>query len=117
MSPSSPPTKRCFVSNRGIHDYSLLARFGTTIFVTDGRVNLSDINSIGSEWARALRDSSPDDYIVPSGPLLLNMIGASLFASLHGRLNLLLFKGDPAQPGSGHYVPREIPMASLMGAM
>lgn len=104
-------TRKCFVANQGFHDYSGLAKFGETIFVSSGRIALNDTGAMAQDWAKALADSQPDDYLVPSGPLFYNMIGASLFATLHGRLNVLVFISN------GSYLAREIPMASLMGAM
>ncbi len=102
--------RKVFIPNRGGHDYSGVTKFGTPIYVTEGRVNRFDTTSLYRDFIAAMADSTPDDYLVPAGMNVLNAIGAAVFARLHGRLNLLVYKGDE----EGTYTLRTVDIDSLM---
>lgn len=84
--------RKVFISNKGAHDYSSAERFGELIPVTEGRLNPFDTSSMYHAFAQALRDSSPEDYILVTGIASLNAIGASLFVAMHGKLTLLVYR-------------------------
>ena len=96
-------TSKVYVPNRGSgHDYSSAEEYGSLVFVTSGAVNPYNTGAIYRKWYDALKDSSPQDYIVSTSLNVLCMIGAGMFAAKHGRLNILLFTK------SGTYKKREI---------
>lgn len=106
-------TKKVYIPNRGVHNYADAERFGELVYVTSGRVSRTEVGSIYRAWIEALSDSQPDDMIVNAGLTTLNMIGAAIFARMHGRLNMLLF--NPGRDGEpGHYLYREIDVDSLL---
>lgn len=55
-----------------------------------------------------IKASKPLDYILLSGMTVMCSIACSMFAAKHGRLNLLIYKPDPRNPGT--YVERIIVM-------
>jgi len=48
-----------------------------------------------------MKDSGPEDFIVPCSLNVMNIIAGAVFARKHGRLNLLLFK-------EGEYIERNL---------
>ena len=101
---------KVFVVNRSGHDYSAAKKYGDLVFVTEGRQNRFSVNTHGRSWAESLRDSGPDDLIILSSMNVLCSIGCALFASMHGCLNVLMFR-------NGKYVKRELSMKELMATM
>ena len=85
-------TKRVYVPNRGTHDYSDAWKFGDLVFCTDGALNRKDLKTMHSELARAMQDSTAEDYILMTSLSSLCSIACSLFVFWHGRLNILLFE-------------------------
>ena len=94
--------RKVFIANKsGLHNYSAAEEFGEIIFVTQGRINRLDITEMVLAFQDALAHSSPEDFILTTGPAVLNSIGCAVFAHMHGRINLLLYKNL-------EYKPREI---------
>jgi hypothetical protein len=85
--------KTIFIPNKSNHNYDASKQFGTLVSVTEGNKDLYNLNGLMREMD-ILYESHSDDYILISGAPIINIIACSIFASLHGRLNLLLFKKD-----------------------
>mgnify|MGYP001577752114 CR=1 FL=1 len=81
-----------FLINEGLHDYSAAAKFGERVIsLTQGIC--SRVNATGHmrEIAAGLACSHPDDWLVISGPPLVNILACAEFAVKHGKLNLLIY--------------------------
>lgn len=85
---------KIYIPNKGSHDYSDALRYGEVVYVTKGEQNRYGIGGMIRVWAKVLKDSSSDDYIMMSSLTNLCSIGCSLFALKHNKLNLLLFRND-----------------------
>lgn len=83
-----------FIVNRSSHDFSAAMIYGDLVFLSEGPMNRYATNNMIRMFKDALKDSSPGDYIVPCSLNVMNSIACAIFAHLHGRLNLLLFKGN-----------------------
>jgi hypothetical protein len=90
-----------YVVSKSSHDFSQAKRYGRLIFLSEGAMNRYHVNNMVRQFERMLKDSGPDDFILPCGLSVMNSIACAVFAMLHGRLNLLLFK-------KGVYVERNI---------
>lgn len=101
--------RKVFVPNLGAHDFSAAEKYGELIFVTKGHQNRYSIDDKARAWAKALKDSSPEDCIVVSSYSHLVAVGCSMFAVIHGRINLLLFRGKD-------YVLREAMLRQVLEA-
>ena len=99
--------RKVFVCNKGGHNYEGAKKYGQLIYVTEGSVNRFATSSLYRSFIESLEGSSPDDYFLVTSVNTLNAIGAAVFARKHGRLNLLLYRGD-------EYVVREIDIDSLL---
>lgn len=96
-----------FVPNKGSHDYGDAARYGTVQYITKGEQNRFAIGTMVRNWAKAIRMSSPDDYILLSSLTNLCCVGCALFAMKHKRLNLLLFRNDK-------YIERKLDLRTVL---
>lgn len=85
-------TKRVYVPNKGVHDYSDAWNFGEVIFCTEGFVNRKDLLTMQAELTEALHDAEPDDFILLTSLNALCSVACSIFAHRFGRLNLLIFE-------------------------
>lgn len=98
---------KVFIANQGSHDYSDSARYGEPVFVSKGVLSKFATGIMARLWAEALKDSSPEDFIVSGSLTTLSSIGCSIFARKHGQLNLLMFR-------NGKYISRRIMLDQLM---
>lgn len=92
---------RVYIVNKSAHDFSEAKKFGSLIFITEGRLNRFSVNDMHRQTEDALKDSAAFDFIVPCSLNVLNSIVCATFAVKHKRLNLLLFK-------QGDYIERNI---------
>jgi len=90
-----------YVVSKSSHDFSQAKRYGKLIFLSEGAMNRYHVNNMVRQFNGLLKDSSPEDFILPCGLSVMNSIACAAFVLLHGRLNLLLFK-------KGVYVERNI---------
>ncbi len=90
-----------FVVNKSAHDFSRAEDYGELRFVTEGKLNRFGTNDMHRQASEVLKGSKSDDFIVPCSLNVLNLIVCATFAVMHGKLNLLLFKG-------GYYLERNI---------
>ena len=85
---------KVYVLNRGGHDYAEAERFGELVYCTDGLIDKLDTSLMFRELSVAMKDSQPDDYILLTSLSSLCSVACAMFAAKHGKLNLLLFRGD-----------------------
>jgi len=90
----SEPIQKVFITNKGSHDYSDAARFGTLIYCTDGLVPKFNTNQMVREFEEVFANSDENDYILLTSLTTLCSMACSVFTAMHGRLNLLIFKND-----------------------
>lgn len=92
---------KVFVVSNSAHDFSEAKKFGKLSYLSEGAMNRYHCNNMHRQFIEVLKSSNPDDYILPCGLSIMNSIACATFATLHGRLNLLLFR-------KGRYVERNI---------
>jgi len=90
-----------FIVNKSAHNFSKAEDYGELRFITEGKLNRYSTNDMHRQASEALKESKPEDYIVPCSLNVLNSIVCATFAVMHGKLNLLLFRG-------GYYLERNI---------
>lgn len=100
------PMTKVWIVNKAAHDHSDAQRFGKIDYLSEGSVNRYSTNTMFREFYPKLKESSPDDYILPTGLTIMSNIACAIFASIHGRLNLLIYKAS--RSGDGHYVERKL---------
>lgn len=85
-------TKHVYIVNKSSHDFSAAEHYGEVVFLSEGPMNRYSTNNMHRTFIDKLKDSSPDDYIVPCALNVMNSLACAIFAHKHGKLNLLLFK-------------------------
>ncbi len=91
-----------FIINQGGHDYSEAEKYGKIVFLSKGPYDPYAVSQMIRSFREKLKDSEPDDWILPTGLSNMQTMACLIFASKHkGRLNLLLYK-------DGKYVERKV---------
>ena len=85
---------RVYVVNAGPHDYSPAKAFGELVYLTHGVIPKFDVGQMYRECAPILDKSAPEDYILITSLTSVCSVACSIFARKHGRLNLLMYKGN-----------------------
>lgn len=99
--------KKVFIINKGGHDFSAASDFGELIYITEGSIPALQTNNMYRSAAEAMATSQPTDHLLITGPTNMCIIAASVFARMHGKLNLLLYR-------DGKYVERKINVDALI---
>lgn len=86
--------RKVYIINKSGHNYSDAERYGTLCYLSSGHVKSVDANSIYRDLALKLADSSEYDYLVITSLPIMSSIACSILARKHGRLNLLIWKGN-----------------------
>ena len=106
--------KKVFVINRGGHDHSDAERFGKLVYLSEGVVNRYAVTEMYREFVQVLKSSDKEDYILLTGLSVMSSLACAIFARLHGRLNLLLFRATRTPGEKGSYVERTIMIDELL---
>lgn len=99
--------RKVFVVNKGCHDHSDAERFGKLVYMTEGSINRYATSSMYRTFEPYLRESGPEDFILTSGLTIMSVLAGSIFARIHGRINLLIHRTSRSG-GPGRYVERII---------
>lgn len=83
---------KVYIVNKSSHDFTAASEYGDVMFLSEGKMNRYDTNDMIRQFSTVMKDSSPDDYIVPCSLNVMNSIACAVFAVKHKKLNLLLFK-------------------------
>jgi len=80
-----------FVSNMGkSHDYSKAATFGALRPVTSGNFPIFKTARLLEEIESALKDSTPDDYLLISGSSVIAALCAVVWVQMHPVIKILM---------------------------
>lgn len=98
--------RHVYIVNDSGHDFSAARKYGQLIYMTKGILNKYNLTAMRRTFEAVLKHSAPGDYLLHSGPSVMNALACAMFAHLHGRLNLLLYRADAE--GDDHYEARKI---------
>jgi len=81
--------------------------------MSEGTINRYAVSQMYRQFVDHMKDSTEDDFILLTGLSVMASVACSVFARIHGRLNLLLFKSS--QSGEeGRYVERTVMLDELL---
>lgn len=83
------------------HDFDNAASFGQLVIIYDDSRDLFNPDRLLERAREALKNSSPDDCVLLSGPAMMSIAVYQAFKEKHGHVNVLLF-----QPRSNDYCKR-----------
>jgi len=92
---------KVYIVNKAGHDFSAAEKFGELVYLSEGPINRLALTAMYREFSEKLKDSSPDDIILPTGYSIMTMVAAVIFAHMHGKVNVLLYK-------DGRYMSRSL---------
>jgi len=95
-----------FVVNDSGHYMADAERYGNLIHMTVGLVDKFAVTTMHRTFRTCMRHSTPEDYILVSGPTVMCSVACAVFAAMHGRLNLLLWKFE--KDGKDRYVHHKL---------
>lgn len=78
------------VSNAG-HDYSTAQRFGEIKFLCGDKVNVFAADRLVKDLHEQLKDSTPNDYLLPSGNSLATCAAFAILMGKHGSVNHMIY--------------------------
>lgn len=93
--------RKVFIVNKSAHDFGPAERYGELVFMSQGPMNRYSTNNMARTFEDCMKDSHPEDHIVPCSLNVMNIIAGAIFTRKHGTLNLLLFK-------EGEYIERNL---------
>ena len=99
--------KKVFVVNRSGHDFSKADKFGDITFLSEGKIDPNQVTKMYREFVEAMKDSSPEDYLVITGLSIMSSVASACLAYKHGRINFLIFR-------DGNYEERTLLLGELM---
>ena len=106
--------RKVFVVNRGCHDLSDAERFGELVFLSEGAINRYAVANMYREFVRHLQSSDPEDLLLITGLSVMSSIACAIFARMHGRINLLLYKASRVPGVEGFYIERTVMIDELL---
>lgn len=80
---------KVFVVNHAGHNYRAAEDFGELRFITRGYVSLGSIDRVLGTVVDEVAQSSPDDYLLLSGMILVNVFAISAWLELHPVVRIL----------------------------
>lgn len=97
---------KVFVVNDSGHDLTSAKCFGEIVIMSSGTINKFRVSKIFREFEKYISSSSPNDFILQSGPNITCTVASSMFAAKHGRINLLIWR--IGESGEESYVVRRL---------
>lgn len=94
MEPNGATNSNVWIVNQSSHDFSAAKRWGTLRFISQGWINRFAVASMHRAFNKALDESQPCDYLLVTSLTIMNIVAATILATKHGRLNLLLYHND-----------------------
>ena len=80
-----------WIVNLAGHDYEKAKEWGELRHVTSGYVSPGYLDRLLFDVAKGLKDSAPEDFLLPSGLLVLNIIATAVWISMHGEIRALIW--------------------------
>lgn len=100
---------KVYIANRSGHDFTPAEQYGELVYLTDGTVTVYDTNRIYRMVAEKLNDSSPDDYILPTGISTVTIVAVQCLSLMHnGVVRYLIWKPN------GSYEVRVLDVKGLL---
>lgn len=99
---------KVWIASDAGHDFSEAEKYGDLVAVTNGKSNIFNIRHLVSDFAEKLTDFGPEDYLLLSGNVVVNVLLSSILLQKQETIQVLIF--DAVHKG---YVPREISLKTI----
>jgi hypothetical protein len=82
---------RVWVVNFAGHNHSKAETYGELRFITKGYVSLGSMDRVLFEVVESIAQTEPDDFMLPCGLLILNVIASAACLHRHGVMRVLIW--------------------------
>lgn len=97
-----------WIPNKAGHDFSLAERYGNLQSITEGNINLVQVDRLLYTIAGKLSSAESHDLLILSGHVVLCLLSACILLTKFGFVNLLIFNAK-----TGGYTQRRISMGQM----
>ena len=97
---------RVYIVNNSGHDFSDAERFGELVIMSEGIIDKFNVTSMLRIFQMYLKTSTKEDFILQSGPSIMNAVACAAFAARHQCINLLIWRYE--QDGGDRYTHHRI---------
>ncbi len=97
---------KVFIVSASGHDFTPAEKHGELIPLSRGTINKFHITKMLRVFDEKLLNSTHEDFILQSGPTIMNVVACGRFIALHGCLNLLIWRID--EDGTEKYAIRRL---------
>lgn len=94
---------KVWIVNDAGHDFSCAQKFGELIVLTEGLVNIFDVDRIQATLVQKLAEFKKDDFLLLTGSTILNVLAVGIIQHKYDFAQVLIYNAKYRK-----YVPREI---------
>ena len=82
---------KVYIINNANHDYSKAEQYGGLVDVTRGRLPIFKTSTVRAMLEEGLVDFTKDDYLLISGPAIVNVMAATILYNKFDTVKFLVF--------------------------
>lgn len=82
---------KVYVVNNTNHDYSKAEQYGKLVYVTKGKLPIFKTNTVRAMLEKGLAEFTKDDYLLLSGPAIVNIMAATILYNKFDTVKFLVF--------------------------
>ena len=82
---------KVYVVNNANHDYSKAEQYGELMYVTRGKLPIFKTSTVRAMLEKGLVKFTKDDYLLISGPAIVNIIAATILYNKFDTVKFLVF--------------------------
>ena len=82
---------KVYVVNNANHDYSKAEQYGELMYVTRGKLPIFKTSTVRAMLEKGLVKFTKDDYLLISGPAIVNIIAATILYNKFDIVKFLVF--------------------------
>ena len=82
---------KVYVVNNANHDYSKAEQYGELVYVTRGKIPIFKTSTVRAMLEKGLVKFTKDDYLLISGPAIVNIMAATILFNKFDTVKFLVF--------------------------
>ena len=82
---------KVYVVNNTNHDYSKAEQYGELVYATKGQLPILKTSTVRAMLEKGLAKFTKDDYLLISGPVIVNIMAATLLFNKFDTVKFLVF--------------------------
>ncbi len=92
---------KVYIVNFAGHNYEQAEEYGEIVPVTIGYISMGSLDRILFDVITGLKNSTPEDWLLPSGLIAVNLIAGAIWMRMHGKIKILLWDRKSKKGESG----------------